>query len=114
MKKAEIKSAIKKQILKPSAQILGLGVAELGDKLKKDRNIPSNVDGLLIVEVAPKSEAADKGIMFGDVILSANQAPVKSPADLQKIIEDAKRTTKKLFLFVKRSSSNYALVLTTN
>lgn len=114
VKKAETKTAVKKQVLKPSAQILGLGISELGEKIKKERNIAANVEGLLIVDVAGKSEAADKGVMIGDIILSANQAPVRSISDLQRIVEDSKKSTKKLFLFVKRAGANYALVLSTN
>jgi S1-C subfamily serine protease len=52
--------------------------------------------------------------MIGDIILSANQAPVRSISDLQRIVEDSKKSTKKLFLFVKRAGANYALVLSTN
>ena len=114
IKKTENKAAPKKQALKANAQLLDLGLVELGKNLKKERNIPANVDGLLIVDIKGKSEAAEKGVMIGDIILSANQAPVRSISDLQKIIEDAKKSTKKLFLFVKRGTSNYALVLSTN
>lgn len=113
-KKIESKVVVKKQPTKPTAQLLGLGLVELGNKLKTERNIPANVEGLLVVEVAAKSEAGEKGVMVGDVVLSANQAPLKSIADLQKIIEDSKKSTKKLFLFAKRGSSNYAVVLNTN
>ncbi len=114
MKKVDNKPTAKKQPTKPSAQILGLGLVELNDKIKKERNINSNVEGLLIVDSDAKSEAAEKGVVVGDIILSANQAPVKSIGDLQKILEDSKKSTKKLFLFVKRGGSNYALVLSTN
>lgn len=114
VKKSDGKTLNKKQIIKPTTQILGLGLVELSEKFKKEKNITSNVEGLLITDVAIKSEAADKEIMIGDVILSANQAPVKSISDLQKIIEETKKTTKKLFLFIKRNSANYAVVLSTN
>lgn len=113
-KKSDSKPAAKKQQLKPSSQLLGLGLVELNEKIKKERNIANNVEGLLIVDTDGKSEAVEKGVIVGDVILSANQAPVKTIADLQKIIEDSKKSTKKLFLFVKRGGSNYALGLSTN
>jgi serine protease Do len=114
VRKSDNKILGKKQIVKPVAQILGLGLIELTEKFKKNKNIASNIEGLLIAEVASKTEAADKGMMAGDVILSANQVPLKTINDLQKIIEDTKKSTKKLFLFIKRSNSNYATVLTTN
>lgn len=114
VKKSENKPSAKKQVIKPSVQILGIGLVELGDKLKKERNVDANVHGLLIADVANKSEAGDKGVVPGDIIVSANQAPISSISELQKIIDDTKKTTKKLFLFVKRGNANYALVLSTN
>ncbi len=114
VKKPDNKIVSKRQILKPSAQILGLGLVELTEKFKKEKNIAANIEGLLVADVAPKSEAAEKGVMVGDVILSANQVPLKTIGDLQKIIDDTKKTTKKLFLFVKRSGANYGTVLSTN
>ncbi|MDX2083288.1 MAG: Do family serine endopeptidase [Rickettsiales bacterium] len=114
VKKSENKSIHKKQSIKPSAQILGLGLVEMGEKFKKEKNIPSNINGLLIVDLSNKSEAGEKGIMIGDIILSANQIPIKTINDLKKIIEETKKSTRKLFLFIKRSESSYAVVLTTN
>ncbi|NBV06092.1 MAG: Do family serine endopeptidase [Proteobacteria bacterium] len=113
VKKSENKP-INKKLSKPLAQILKLGVVELGTKIKKERNIESNIEGLLVVEVDAKSEAAEKGVMSGDIILSVNQSPIKTISDLQKIIEDSKKSTKKLFLFLKRGNTNYAIVLSTN
>ena len=87
---------------KPNAQngtqILGLNVTE-------------SEKGLLINDLSPKSEAAEKGMIAGDIILSANQTPIKSVADLKRIIDETKKSTKKLFLFVKRGNANYAAVL---
>lgn len=111
-KKSEIKTLDKKQNIKPSAQILGMGLAELNFKVRKDKNIAGAVDGLLVVEVALKSEAAERGIAPGDIILSANQTPISSTAALKEIIEDTAKSTKKLFLFIKRGESNYGIVLT--
>jgi serine protease Do len=97
-KKTDGKSSEKKQPSKIIAQILGLGLTEANSKLS-------------VVEVSPKSEAADKGVMPGDVILSANQVPVASVSDLRDVIEDVKKGSKKLFLFAKRGESNYGVVL---
>lgn len=71
----------------------------------------STEKGLLISDINPKSEAANKGVIVGDIILSANQTPLKSATDLKKVIEESRKSTKKLFLFIKRSSANYAVVL---
>ncbi len=45
--------------------------------------------GLLIVEVDRESPAADVGLRNGDVIISANTTPVKTPKELANIIKEA-------------------------
>jgi serine protease Do len=111
--KTETKSLERKQLIKPSAQILGLGVVELNANIKKSKNLDGNVEGLLIVDITAKSEAAEKGIAIGDIILSANQAPIKSVDDLKQAVENTAKSTKKLFLFIRRGDNSYAVVLTT-
>ena len=110
LKKVGVKLLDKKQIAKASSQILGLGLAELSTKIKTNKS-DSSLNGLLVVDINPKSEAAEKGIILGDIILSANQVPLSSVEDLNKVIEEAKKSTKKLFLFLQRSDANYAIVL---
>lgn len=112
-KPVEVKQpTAKKPMFKPTAQILGIGLVEFSEKLKKEKNV--NIDGLFVADVAIKSEAADKGVLIGDIILSANQVSIKSLEDLRKAVEESKKTTKKLFLFIKRANANYAIVLATN
>ncbi len=109
-RKSEIKTAEKKQTIKPAGQLLGLGLAELKSKVKKGK-IEINIEGLLVAEINPKSEAAEKGINIGDVIISANQTPVFSIDDLKQIIKEAEKSTKKLFLFIQRGDGHFAAVL---
>ncbi len=111
IKTPEAKTLEKKQAaLKPTGQLLGLGLAEFKSKIKKDKN-ELNIEGLLVVEVNPKSEAAEKGVVIGDVIVSVNQTPITSVDQIKEIIEEAKKTSKKIFIFAKRGDSNYAITL---
>lgn len=111
--KKEIKPVEKRVLVKPAVQIMGLGLVEINDKIRKSKNLDNNLEGLLVAEITPKSEAAEKGMIPGDIILSANQTPVRSVDELKQKIEDSKKTTnKKLFLFLKRNESNYPVVLT--
>lgn len=110
-KTAETKILEKKQsLLKPTGQVLGLGLADFKSKIKKDKN-ELNIEGLLVVEVNPKSEAAEKGVTIGDIIISANQTPVTSVEQLKAIIEESQKSSKKIFIFAKRGDSNYAIAL---
>lgn len=110
-KKQDVKKLDKKQLNKQTSQILGLTLAELNAQIKSNKD-SSSIKGLLVVDINAKSEAAEKGIMVNDIILSANQTLISSIEELNAIIEEAKKTTKKLFLFVKRGDVNYGVVLT--
>ena len=110
IKKIENKIIEKKPNIKPTAQILGLSLAEFKSKIRKDKN-EINIEGLLVIEVNPKSESAEKGIQIGDIILSANQTPLKSVDDLKEIIEENSKSNKKIFLFIRRGEISYPAVL---
>ena len=79
-KKPEAKSLEKQQTVKPATQLLGLSLSEITSKIRKGK-VESVTEGLLVVDVSPKSEAAEKNIMVGDVILSINGTPVNSVED---------------------------------
>ncbi|MGV3550191.1 Do family serine endopeptidase [Rhizobium sp.] len=56
-------------------------------------------NGVQIVDVDPQSDAADKGVKAGEKITSVNNQDVKTAADIQKVIEDAKKDGRKKALF---------------
>jgi len=100
----------KQQSIKPAGQALGLGLAEIKSKVKQGKG-ETNLEGLAITEINPKSEALDKGMMLGDIIISANQTPIKSIDDLKAVIDESLKANKKILLFVKRGEANYSAVL---
>jgi serine protease Do len=108
------KNLKKRQKIKPviSISILGLDLAQLNNEIRKNYNIAENITGLLVIKINPKSEAAQKEILAGDLLLSVNQKPLKSIADLEEIIIRTKKSAnKKLFFLVKRNDANYPVVL---
>ena len=58
--------------------LVGVGVADLDQKTRAEMNIPENVQGALITEVAPDSAAYEAGLRSGDVITELNRQPVKN------------------------------------
>jgi len=58
--------------------------AELAEKVGADRG-----QGVIVTQVYPKTPAAEAGIEEGDVITEINGKKVKSPRDLQEIVERA-------------------------
>ena len=85
---------------------LGLKLTALNPKLRGMFNVNENVNGLVVVDSDPNSDAAKKGIDAGDVIIDVNQQPVKSVANLQAKISEAKDAGRdSILLLVNRQGS---------
>ena len=111
IKKVELKIPEKRQSFKASEYVLGIGLLDLSVGLKKMRNLENSFQGVLVAEVTLKSEAATKGVMSGDIVLSVNQTPVASIDELKALIEDSAKNGKKAYLLLRRGSSNYGVAL---
>ena len=80
---------------------LGLDVANLNDELRKRYNIQSKVKGgVVITGVEPNSAAAEKRLSPGTVIISVQQQPVSSAADLQSRVDKLKKEGKRAAVFL--------------
>ena len=102
-KKLEPKIIEKKLSLK-TLQILGLSLSEVP-------NNKNNDPAIVINDVTNKSEAYDKGIMIGDIVLSVNQNNVNSVDYFRELVKDSYQKNKKVFLFLKRGENNFAVAL---
>ena len=67
--------------------LLGISVRPLTDDERHELKI-DNKEGLVIVDVNPDKPAAEADLRPGDVILKANLKPVRTAADLSKIVND--------------------------
>jgi serine protease Do len=75
-----------------SANAAGLGLSPLTPETKKNFNIGDNVStGAVITKVDPDSDAAEKGLQPGDVVLRVGGRAVRTPADFQAGVADAKK-----------------------
>ncbi len=63
--------------------LLGLTLAPLTDELRKRYGIGASIEGVVVVEVKPKSPAAEKDVKPGDVIVEVTQEKVKRPQDVE-------------------------------
>lgn len=70
---------------------VGLTVEPLTETLGRDFNIPQGVDGVVITEIQPSSEAALKGLLEGDVVVEINQQQITTPEEAKDIIEKAQK-----------------------
>ncbi|MBU6234644.1 MAG: DegQ family serine endoprotease [Alphaproteobacteria bacterium] len=105
---AEEKGLIEKQDTpEPSKPEYGEMVPELGIKLmalnpdiRSQFSLPSDVTGLVVMDVGGDTDAARKGLTEGDVIVELNQTAVKTMADVKKAVADAKAANKSTVLML--------------
>jgi serine protease Do len=86
---------------KPATQkALGLDLATLSKDLRGKYKIKDSVKGVLITGVDGASDAADKHLSAGDVIVEVAQESVSSAADIKKRIDQLKKDGKKSVLLL--------------
>lgn len=86
---------------KPVTQkALGLDLATLSKDLRTRYKIKESVKGVVVTSVDANSDAAEKRLSAGDVIVEVAQEAVSSGADVQKRIETLKKDGKKSVLLL--------------
>jgi serine protease Do len=73
-----------------TAEAMGLGLAAVTPDVRRAYNLGQDADGVVITKVDPNSDAADKGVQPGDVIVSIANKPVHSPQEIKSRVADAK------------------------
>jgi len=71
--------------------VLGLSLAPLDDSLRRQLGLPAGVRGAAVLGVDASSDAGQKGLKRGDVVVRAGDTPVASAAEVQAAVEAAKR-----------------------
>jgi len=90
---------------------LGLSLQSLNPQIIRALNLPADVRGVVITSIDPGSDAADKGLRRGDVILSVNRVAVTSPAQVLSAVDAARRAGRtSVLLLIKRGQAPEAFV----
>jgi serine protease Do len=89
----------------------GLEVEELTPALQRRYDIPRHVTGVLVVEVAEGSPAAEAGVMPGDVIQEINRQPIRTLADFRRMVSEVGRRRAVLRLYSQRQGGSVLIVL---
>jgi serine protease Do len=71
--------------------VLGLKLAPLDDMLRRQLSLPAEVHGAVVLSVNENSDAGDKGLKRGDVIVRAGDRAVASAADVAAVAEAARK-----------------------
>jgi serine protease Do len=86
---------------KPVTQkALGLDLATLSKDLRTRYKIKDSVKGVIITSVDSSSDAADKRLSAGDVIVEVAQEAVANAADVKKRVDQLKKDGKKSILLL--------------
>jgi serine protease Do len=95
-----------------TGQAMGLGLASLTPDSRHAYNLADNVNGVVITSVDPDSDAADKGLQPGDVVLRIGERNVRSVQDFQTAVAEATKGGRKsvLLLIATQAGSRFVAV----
>jgi serine protease Do len=95
----------------PATSSLGLSLQPVTSQIARALNLPAGTTGVVIVSVDPSSDAAEKGLQRGDVIVAIQGQRVTTPAQVAAAVDAAKKAGRtSVLLLVKRGSSPEAFV----
>jgi serine protease Do len=86
---------------------LGLQLAALSPALRRQYRIPNDVDGVVVTKLAGDSPAAALGMEAGDVIVSIDQQPAKTPQQAADALKEASAKGNVLLLINRRGTSQF-------
>jgi serine protease Do len=79
-----------------AAEMFGLSLGEITDEARKSFSIGETVEGVLVTAVQPGSEAEEKSLKAGEVIVQVSQTDVTDPDQvierINKLKEEGRRT----------------------
>lgn len=91
---------------------MGLTVSSLTDSLRQQFEVPDDVEGVIVTDVASDGNAADKGVQPGDILLELNQETVSNPGEVANIVASVKEAGRKsvLVLFNRGGERRFIVV----
>ncbi|MFD0987709.1 Do family serine endopeptidase [Methyloligella solikamskensis] len=81
-------------------RVLGLAIAPLTSQLRDEYGIDNAIDGVIILEVEPGSQAEEKDVKVGDVIVEVTQETVNSPQEVLSRVDAVKKSGRKSVLLL--------------
>jgi serine protease Do len=85
---------------------LGLSLAPLTPDLARAASLPATARGVMITAVDPNANAAEQGLQRGDLIVSVNNQPVTTPAQVVAAVDAARKAGRSsVLLLVQRGAT---------
>lgn len=79
---------------------LDITINNISPLLRETYNIPEDVTGVVVTSIKMTSDAVQKGLAIGDVIIEVNQEAVKDTASIEKIVKAVKAEGKQSVLML--------------
>lgn len=79
---------------------LNITINNISPLLRETYNIPEDVNGVVVTSIKIASDAAQKGLAVGDVIVEVNQEAVKDTASVEKVVSAVKAEGKQSVLML--------------
>jgi serine protease Do len=89
-----------------AAQMFGLSLGEITEESRDTYSIDDSVDGVLITAVEAGSEADDKAVKPGEVIVQVSQKDVAAPEEVVKRIEELKEEGRRTVMLLLSGVGN--------
>ncbi len=113
---AKIASAAGSSEMQPSAEAssaLGMQLAPLSPRLRKELKVPSGVNGVVVAQVASTSPVAAMGVQQGDVIQSIDKQPTTTPEEAAAALKQAAKRGN-ILLLIDRGGESLFVGLSVN
>ena len=95
----------------PASETLGLSLQPVTPQIARALNLPAGTAGVVITGISPSSDAAQKGLQRGDLIVAVQGQRVTTPAQVVAAVNAAKKAGRSsVLLLVKRGTSPEAFV----
>jgi serine protease Do len=91
---------------------MGLGLTSVTPDARRTYNLADSINGVVVTKVDPASDAADKGLQPGDVVVKVGAKLVKTPQDVQAGVAEAQKGGRKsvLLLVASQGASRFIAV----
>ena len=91
-----------------TGKAMGLGLSALTPEVRRAYNVDDGVQGVLVTQVDPDSNAAEQGLQPGDVVVSVRNKAVHNPQDIEKSVAAAKSAgLKSVLLLVSTDGTSH-------
>lgn len=97
----------KVEIESPDQPLAGLAVQELDRETAQELGLKGKIQGVVVTNVDPESDAERAGLMPGDVIREINRKPVTSMKEFDRAASSLKKGETVLVLINRRGASLY-------